>query len=207
MTTSGSNPFSTKFVQPGALAYQRCDGGSIEQLVDDFDERCGGWASIIGPHGSGKSTLIATLKTVFEKSRPVYAYRLSAQERSNAVMGQDRHHWIPGGLVIVDGYEQLSAWSSWRLRRWVKRRCAKILVTGHQLLPGFKVLWITSIDEELGRQIRNQLLETRPDLLGRQDLDEAWQRARESHPTDMRETLFEMYDWVEQIRASHPTKP
>ncbi len=85
----------------------------------------------------GKSTLIATLKAVFEKSRPVYAYRFGA-ERSSAVMNQDRHQWIRGGLVIVDGYEQLSAWSGWRLRRWVKRRCAKILVTGHQLLPGFK---------------------------------------------------------------------
>jgi energy-coupling factor transporter ATP-binding protein EcfA2 len=204
MKTKGTNPFSTKFVQPGALAYQRFDGGNLEHLVDDFDDRCRGWASIIGPHGTGKSTLIASLKAFFEKSRPVYAYRLSTQERSSAPINRDRHDWKRGGLVIVDGYEQLSAWSSWRLRRWVKKRCAKLLVTGHQVLPEFSVLWRTSIDEELGRRLRNRLLDSRPDLLAREDLEEAWQRARKSHPTDMRETLFAMYDWVERIRVSQP---
>jgi energy-coupling factor transporter ATP-binding protein EcfA2 len=197
-----TNPFSTKFVRPGALCYQRPDGGSVEQLVRDFDQRCLGWASIIGPHGTGKSTLISHLKTLFETLRPVYAYRLSMQERSSMAMKRDRNQWKAGVLVIVDGYEQMSTWSAWRLLCWVRRRQAGLLITGHQPIRGFNILWETSIDEEIARQLRNQLLGSRLDLLVREDLELAWQRARLKNPTDIRETLFAMYDWAEEIRAS-----
>ncbi len=202
MKAESINPFSTKFVQPGAIFYERSDGGSVEQLVQDFDQRYQGWASIIGPHGSGKSTLFANLKTIFDKSRPVFSYRLSTQERSSAAMNTERKGWTPEALVMVDGYEQLSTWSAWRLRRWVRRRRASLLITGHQPIRGFDVLWRTSIDEEISRQLRNRLLALRPDLFVREDLETAWEQSRSKYPTDLRETLFAMYDWAEGIRVA-----
>ena len=55
-----SNPFSTRFVRPGALEYLFEVGMRAEDVV----QRLAGtnWrGQIVGPHGSGKSTLLATL--------------------------------------------------------------------------------------------------------------------------------------------------
>src|SRR5262245_49587973 len=55
-----SNPFSTRFIRPGAIPFIFSAGESAESLVDHL--RVNNWrGQIIGPHGSGKSTLLAAL--------------------------------------------------------------------------------------------------------------------------------------------------
>ena len=55
-----SNPFSTRFVRPGAVPYLFAPGQSADGLVRRLAGF--GWrGQIIGPHGSGKSTLLAAL--------------------------------------------------------------------------------------------------------------------------------------------------
>jgi energy-coupling factor transporter ATP-binding protein EcfA2 len=198
------NPFSTKFVQPGAITYQRADGGTLEQLVESFDQACHGWASIVGPHGTGKSTLVASLRSVFEKSRPVFAYRLTEQDRSLVSVTDDRSQWSRSSVVVIDGYEQLSWWRAWRVSCWVRRAQCGFLITAHRPMRGFAVLWRTAIDEELAIALRDELLIGREDLLAACDLLSAWNAARAEYPTNMRETLFAMYDWVEQQKQKRP---
>ena len=59
-TAAASNPFSTRYIRPGAIVYQFAEGDSAAAMIDRLTA-CGGRAQIIGPHGSGKSTLVATL--------------------------------------------------------------------------------------------------------------------------------------------------
>ena len=54
------NPFSTRFVRPGAISYLFEPGSSAADLIDRLAAHR--WrGQIIGPHGCGKSTLLATL--------------------------------------------------------------------------------------------------------------------------------------------------
>ena len=51
-----SNPFSTRFIRPGAIEYLFAPGQTADSLIDRL--RHNQWrGQIIGPHGSGKSTL------------------------------------------------------------------------------------------------------------------------------------------------------
>ncbi len=191
------NPFSTRFVRPGAIGYQRHDGRSLEELVDVFLGPLHGKASMIGPHGSGKSTLLASLTEPLAKHLDVFAYRFSTTDRDFASIWIDCRRWGPKCVVVVDGYEQLSAWSRWRLGRSIRRANAKFLMTAHRVFGNVPVLWRTMIDEELAIQLRDNLLASHPKLVGLENLEDAWWAARKKFPTDLRETFMSMYDWVE----------
>ena len=104
-------------------------------------------------------------------------------------------------IVIVDGYEQLSCWSRWRLQRRCRVVGAGLLVTAHgpTNLPS---LFRTAVDLELTERVVTQLLadagpgaETAADI-SLQDIRWAWQR----HNGNLRETLFDLYDIFEQRR-------
>ncbi len=204
------------------MVYQRADGGSLESIVADLLERSGGWGAVVGPHGTGKSTMLASLRPLLDEQRKIFAYRLSTSDRSLAELKQDRSKWDADSLIIVDGYEQLSSWSAWRLRTWVRglkekqedphprplsrkngrggTRRAGLLVTAHRSMFGIPTLWTTGIDEAQSIRLRNDFLRNHPTLLKHPGLEAAWRSAREKHPTDMRETLFAMYDWVESVK-------
>ncbi len=203
---SKPNPFSTRFVRPGAIVYQRHDGRSLNDLVDDFFDRHHGRASIIGPHGSGKSTLVAGLTEFFAERAEVFVYRLSTSDRNFARIWSDRQKWRPRNVVIVDGYEQFSVWSRWRLNVSVRRARASLLITAHHAFRGFPVLWETSIDEAIAIQLRDNLLEPYPELLSLADVEDAWREARKRFPPDLRETLMSLYDGAEVQKAKTARK-
>jgi energy-coupling factor transporter ATP-binding protein EcfA2 len=198
-----SNPFATRFVQPGAISFQMADGQGLEVLIEDFWQRCHGRAAIVGPHGSGKSTLLASLRGLFERQKPVFQYRLSASDRDSDQIWRDRLSWTPESIVILDGYEQLSLWRAWRLNRWTIRKNLAWLVTAHQPVSGLPTLIDTTIDESIAIQLRDQLLRDRSELAFHPALESAWTKARTAHPTDLRETWMAMYDWVEDMPTFH----
>ena len=201
---SEPNPFSTRFVRPGAIVYQRLDGGTLDELVADFFGRCRDWGAIIGPHGSGKSTLIASLQPVLAKHCSIFAYRFSTTDREFQMLWNQCLQWSDNSLIIVDGYEQLSSWARWRLRSAVRRRKAGLLITAHQPYRAFAVLMQTSVDEEQAKCLRDALLQKRPDLAAAVDLEAVWAAARTEFPTDLRETMMSMYDWVEDQKQKRP---
>ncbi len=55
-----SNPFATRFVRPGAMPFLFRDGQTARLLIDALND-CGWQAAIVGPHGTGKTTLLHTL--------------------------------------------------------------------------------------------------------------------------------------------------
>jgi hypothetical protein len=183
-----SNPFSTRYVRPGALSYLFPDGVTCETLLDRLQQNQGR-GQITGGHGTGKSTLVQALLSALTKaSRPYHLVEL-----------HDRQSWLPrdawpgirpNGILAIDGYEQLNRWN----RFWVRFACrcfgSGLLVTAHTNV-GFPEIWHTRATTELAKQIVHRLdpskhvFDELPQLLAR-------------HQGNLREVLFELYDRHEE---------
>lgn len=198
-----SNPFATRYVRPGAIDYWFPPDVSAEALVARLKHAqwCG---AIRGPHGTGKSTLLASLLPWLKAAgRDVQMLSLHDGQRSLPAA------WLPtlraargdnglaNVLLVVDGYEQLGRFARWRLQRWRERHGAGLLVTTHgpARLP---VLWETSGDPKTLTKIVERLLaqdssEAPPFAVRPAEL----RAVLDSHQGNMRESLFALYDLFE----------
>ncbi|MSR60353.1 MAG: hypothetical protein EXS05_22380 [Planctomycetaceae bacterium] len=160
--------------------------------------RQGWWGQIIGPHGTGKSTLVATLlpelraagrepllKTLHDCHVPPFA--LSAR-----TLGLH-----PTAIAVLDGYEQLSIWQRWRLRRACRQAGCGLLITAHSPI-GLPDLYKTAITTDLAQRVLAWLNRDRP---ARVNTDELTARLI-IRRGDLRESLFDLYDLHEQRRLS-----
>jgi hypothetical protein len=189
-----SNPFSTRFIRPGALDYifptgQSPAAESIESLVSRLNRNQ--WrGQIVGPHGSGKSTLLAALEPALGAAgRVCWTARLRDAQRA-----------MPGGWaraaaqthanqIVIDGFEQLSGWNRWRVRFCCRRRGWGLLVTAHRDM-GLSGLFETTADMQTAHAIVDQLLVAEPVRLAPEVVTEHFHAAG----GDVRETLFRLYD-------------
>jgi len=192
----GENPFCSRRVRPGALPYRFAAGETAAGLVRRLG-RSGWRGQIVGPHGSGKSALLAALVPAIEEAgRPTFAIELHDGQR-RLPLSLRRTPGLDGSTVlIIDGYEQLSHWQRFRVRRFCRRRGLGLLVTAHTAV-GLPELWQTASDLELARQIVEQLQREYPSRVTSEDVAERFAR-REG---DMREMLFDLYDLYEQRRG------
>jgi energy-coupling factor transporter ATP-binding protein EcfA2 len=195
-----SNPFSTRFVRPGALAFHFAGDQSAERLVRDL-QSAGWWGAIIGPHGSGKSTLLATLaEPLASAGRRVWTICLRDAERRLPADWTAAAHRAGANLVVIDGYEQLRTWRRWLIKRACRRRGWGLLVTAHRSV-GLTTIFRTAPNLELAEALVKELLPESSGILDR----EAIARHFEASRGDVRETLFALYDAYEQaIRAENP---
>jgi energy-coupling factor transporter ATP-binding protein EcfA2 len=186
------NPFSARFVEPGAVPYWLPNG--LAGLADRF-RAAGGWGEVVGPHGSGKSTLLASLLPLLGEWT-VRRVRLSTSDRD---LPPDL--WpLPGPrpLLVIDGFEQLG----WLTRRRVVRGCrragAGLVVTTHRR-TGLPILHRTDVTLETLAWVIDRLVPAadRGVLAG---FDPA-ARLR-AHRGSLREVLFELYDRWEALHAA-----
>jgi ABC-type branched-subunit amino acid transport system ATPase component len=177
------------------LRYRFIDGATLDDLLDRLTvaPRQG---AITGPHGSGKSTLLAAICAgLVDRGWQVIAYELHDGQRR-----------LPGGLpatasqrtfVVVDGYEQLSWFATWRLRRHCRRHGRGLLVTSHAptRLP---TLYRTQASLALARQLVDELQrgEIFANLIAAADVEPSFAL----HHGNLRELLFSMYALYEQRR-------
>jgi hypothetical protein len=100
-------------------------------------------------------------------------------------------------LIAVDGYEQLSCLSRWRLAWLCRRRRLGLLVTAHQPV-GLPMLYRT----QPGPELFDGLIER---LLG-DEFAPAWREAAAQafakRQGNVREALFDLYDVYETQRRS-----
>ncbi len=193
------NPFSTRYVRPGAIAYQFIDKRqSAQRLVDQLARQqwCG---QIVGPHGSGKSTLIATLIPLIEAAgRRVVLITLHDGERvlpiDLATLAGDSD--CDKLLVIIDGYEQLSAASRRQLKRLCKDRWWGLLATAHASV-GLPDLFQSATSVELAERLVRSLAGEGDSPVMREKLIEFFA----AHQGNLREMLFALYDLYERNRS------
>lgn len=206
-----ANPFSTRYVQPGRISFQLRNGVTIDQLFEQFLQIPTRRAAIVGPHGSGKSSLLETMRKSIPSQYEVDAHRLSSEstrrDRTGARWELASQRWGPQTIVIVDGFEQVGWWAQYRLTRLVRNHESRLLVTTHSPMRRFPLLWMTQRTVDDDDYVLRQLLiaydddtEQRIDIEAI-DIEEAmirWREVRLKHPTDMREALMDMYDWWEK---------
>lgn len=231
MNSFASNPFATRFVSPGQVEWIGEDD-HFEQLVSRWTKLdCR--ASIVGVHGSGKSTLLehfvpriadVILRRDAEgqlvarsiSTKPISLQHINATEESLplAVWLQLRRMnaqsmTIPwkelhrGRLLIIDGYEQLTAWRRVMLIARTRRLGVKLLVTSHRptlLNP----LCELSVSGSIGRQIVSQLA-TRYEPFASFSEEEI-QSHLNAHAGNMREVLMDFYDRFESQRSLETSK-
>jgi energy-coupling factor transporter ATP-binding protein EcfA2 len=197
-----TNPFATRHVKPGAIPYLFAEGDSLERMIARFEANdCRG--QIVGPHGSGKSTLLATLSPALEtrgyelvmfqlrSGQRALPTRLAATRSKRERQADKRARRI----IIVDGYEQLSRWHGWRLRRHCVRRKLGLLVTTHRAC---RLPLVVEMRPTLAtaQKLFSRLLSEGDNLLTSSDVATMFAR----HDGNLRETLFGLYDLYELRR-------
>jgi energy-coupling factor transporter ATP-binding protein EcfA2 len=191
-----SNPFATRHTQPGCVPPLDGDGQPIDlpSLVSRLRANaCRG--AIVGPHGSGKTNLLAHL-----------AAALAAEEGSlgplRARSGRDAVGILrsilttaPGTVVCIDSWEQLGLASRLFVRAAAAWRRCGLLVTSHKptVLP-------TLVECQTSPKILSAIVATLPDAgdrIAQADLDDAFA----SHAGNLRDALADLYDRFESRRT------
>jgi len=194
---AGDNPFSARNIRPGAIPYHFPPGESVDGLVERL-RRHAWWGQIVGPHGSGKSTLLATLLPVIERAgKPTLLVTIHHNRRR---LPGELHHASalpPGTLVVVDGYEQLSRFSRFQLKRFCRRRKLGLFATSHHSV-GLPEVFRTTTDPQLAQFLVAQLLGAEDGLIAHHEVADRF----EAHHGDLRELLFEFYDLYSHRRRA-----
>jgi hypothetical protein len=215
-----SNPLATRYVAPGRLEWQPQNGQSLADIVSRFTHQLGCRAAIVGPHGSGKSTLLEHLvprigplelrKSTYgvhdehgsnhapsSSGRSVVWLKLRGSTASRRLLLETRHRWARrGGVLILDGYEQLSRATRGLALALTRARGAGLLVTSHRAtwLP---TLVETKVDVSLAQILLDQLLPVdevdRDRLVDPQRLGDLLRK----HQGNLREVFMELYDDLE----------
>lgn len=188
-----SNPFATRFTAPGRL--EPLDGAGVPIDLNHMVERfaqCGGMGAIVGPHGSGKSTMLVHLAAALERNgRTTTCIRIRSWRCLTgalaAVVAVGR-----GGIVCVDSWECLGSVAGVIVKRAAGMWGRGLLVTTHRRC-GFPILVRTETNTALLQAIVRRL--TVPDgRIGMGDVEDAFVRTA----GNLREALFRLYDLFER---------
>lgn len=193
------NPFSTRFVEPGAIPFQFPTSYGRSAILQRLTAT-GGWGEIVGPHGSGKSTLLADLLPALR----VWHLRHLRLNSTHRVVPP----WVwtvppVRSLLIIDGYEQLG----FLTRRWVKWHCRRhgsgLLVTAHRSM-GLPTLYRTDMTTETASKVITGLIPPGGEwVLNGFDIAARLQH----HHGSLRDVLFELYDrWNLGERGCPPSE-
>jgi len=191
-----ANPFATARIRPGRIPYAFPAGSASAAIAAALD-RAGGRGQIVGPHGSGKSTLRATLADeLARRGRGVVATALHDGARRLPPDFLGRLRAAPAGAVaIIDGFEQLPWWRR-RALAWRCRRLGLGLVVTCHAPVGLPTLWETAVSPDLAWSIIRGLMPDAESLVGRDEVA----GLLAAHSGSLRELLFELYDRFEERR-------
>ncbi|MCA9211657.1 MAG: hypothetical protein KDB27_01210 [Planctomycetales bacterium] len=202
-TFPNRNPFSSSFVRPGAVRFLSPMGKTELPDLKSIVHPGSRW-QIIGPHGSGKSTFVVSLQERLQSADFIVHHHVLHSGNGTLSLVDPRSNARPD-VVIVDGLEQLSRWSQWKLVRQLRRMSVTLVATAHCDL-GYPTLYRTSVSLELLRAVVASLVVELPESLQVEAVTDelTLQNLLLKHGSNVREILFELYDVWESARfAAH----
>jgi hypothetical protein len=126
----------------------------------------------------------------------VHLLQLSSDGTAGSMIRQDMSNWRAYQVVIIDGIEQLSWFRRWLIVGYCRRHKLSLLATTHRVFRGCSVLWQTQIDAATERWVLETILaDYGPNIVEFALQSDAWKSSRARHGNNLRETLFDMYDW------------
>ncbi len=166
---SPPNPFSAAAVSGGRLPFMFSDSSAERELLDTLDRHR--WVGqIVGPHGSGKTTLTHHLwkETQTQFGSLVQITIRSTKDIQRRVSGKRGRR-----LFVVDGLERLSMMNRWLFlggfvgpafagpafgRRQESGQADGLIATVHRRLPWLPTVFETTFDEVLLNRLVKELL-------------------------------------------------
>lgn len=215
-----SNPFCTRFVRPGAIPY-RFESDAVnaaDAIVSELTRTNRG--AIVGPQGTGKSTLLVTLMPMLREAfAGADLVALHAPSPQTSWIARIRHRRTltrrvlarfrsaaPGGIVVVDGVEQLGRLGTRAICQIAGRRRLAVLVTSHRDVHGMTTLFRTRLHPGLVSRLTDSLLADSPVVVA-----EAVRASVVSRNLatvhDLREFWFELYDVAAERLAGQIDMP
>ncbi|MEM7474242.1 MAG: hypothetical protein AAF483_04560 [Planctomycetota bacterium] len=208
-----TNPFATKFVC-GAMPWF---GDDLTLLAKELlaSRRIG--CAIVGPHGTGKSTLLENLAPALGQVRiRLGPEGIAAESNSDGnlvwlqlrrgragdlafspweCIRQSKPHWCKGGILILDGYEQLYPWQRLRLLIRLQLSGMRLLATSHRHHLALQTILETSVSDSIVHKVIGHLLRYCPeDQAAKEWLHAKAKQALLSHRGNLREALMDLYD-------------
>ena len=160
-------------------------------------DRCGDRGLIVGPKGSGKTTLIGDLlERLRSRGQSVHSVRLDpdsedrVQEQLATILRGAKDHQ----MVLVDGSDRIDALTWWQFRRRLPQSSGLVLTahregrlpTLHRCQPSLAIF----------RELVLELMS--PEIADQFEIDEVYRR----HGGNMRSSFLELYDSLAEARAS-----
>lgn len=193
-----TNPFCTRYFQPGSIPFFFHPPMTLDSLVQSISQSSSPRVAIVGPHGSGKSTLLAHITqhpALSASNGSICQIRFQAGESMGYRWRAIRQ--VPNTrLLVVDGWEQMDSVLQWFTRARAKARGIRILATAHALPVRFTEIWRTRIDTTIEQHVLTYMLRDFGKVgTTHVTRSQAWQQSRQRHGENLRESLFDMYDW------------
>lgn len=190
------NPFASRFVTPGAIPYFFNNAETSHQIINRGNDLH--WVGqIVGPHGSGKTTLARHLGGQLQQRFHEINFLIvrgigeiktchRIENGSSSVATTPDWNQNKKTLYVIDGVERLS----WLQRKLIVADCRRkqigLIVTTHRRLIGLPELYKTSFDKSRFIKVLHHL--------GTERYADHYDRLRSDFGENCREMLFELYD-------------
>ena len=188
-----TNPFATCWTSKLEYVEGHCSVDEVHLRWKDL----GQWGAIVGPHGTGKSTLLRTLKDRLRSQgeEPEWITLRSSEQLNLDFLNSTRP------LVLLEGLERLSLLRQFVLLGQLRRRDCRVLATLHSDSMAWpwqlKTVRKTEVSTELVKLLFNRLVDNDDSrLVAWCDALECWQHRN----GDLRELWFELYELYESRR-------
>lgn len=189
------NPFATRFIRPGRIPPLDAAGRPLAVPVLAERARRGRFMAIVGPHGSGKSNLLASLAAHLAPCVVVVERRVRHGSDVPGVIGALTRS-PRGAIVCIDGWERLGIAGRSAVRAVAAWRACVLVVTSHRSC-GPVLARCDTTPVLLERIVA--VLEPPQAVIGRDDIAIAYSR----HSGNLREALLDLYDLFEhRIRGA-----
>lgn len=233
------NPFSVRYVQPGAIPFHfdplllerfrsehpdlfaryLYEAISLRQeasmwvgcrMLADRLERSHFRGQIVGPHGSGKSTLMYWLRSAVDTlGCQVFSWELHDQQSSlNGDFWDEIDLFLrsreeesdqkTARVLFLDGFEQLSFIQRVCLRKFCRDQRIGMVITTHLPALGLPILFKTAPSLETVRHLVHYLVDDGSFTVGEDDVKALFAQNR----GNCRSILFDLYDRFEDTSIS-----